>query len=184
MNSENFPSYEYFWTLSKVKLLHSSSCFRVFALIKSIALIFLLSELSSHFPPFLEQCACFFSTAAFFSSSHHSAKPWTVIHGRHLGIPPASFLGWLHISVSCLPVCPHLLSRSRHRRRRRPSSGPPPPRSSSLGCWGLRSCHLNCQSLWTSLIGRGGRLSTGGWDTHTHTQRVEGDMQHREVRTT
>lgn len=69
----------------------------------------------------------------------------------------------------CFPVSPNLLSQSRHRRRR-PSSAPHPLRSSGLGCWPLRSCRLNCQSLWTSLIGRGGRPSTGGWDTHAHTE--------------
>lgn len=75
----------------------------------------------------------------------------------------------------CFPLSPNLLSQSRHRRRRHPSSAPHPLRSSGLGCWPLRSCRLNCQSLWTSLIGRGGRLLMGGWDTHT--QREQGHAQ-------
>lgn len=78
----------------------------------------------------------------------------------------------------CLSVCPHLLSQSRHHDHRRLSSGPPPLRSLSLWCWALRSCRLNCQALWTSLIGRGGRPSMGDWDTHMHTQRGQGD-RHR-----
>ena len=68
----------------------------------------------------------------------------------------------------CLSVCPHLLSRSRHHRRRHLSSGPLTLRSLGLWCLPLRSCRLNCQSLWTSLIGTGGWLSMGGWDTHMH----------------
>lgn len=91
---------------------------------------------------------------------------------------------WLALyQCFCLSVCSHLLSRSHHHHRRHLSSGPPPLRSWSLECWGLRSCRLNCQSLWTSLTCKDVRPLTGGWDTHTHrhtykhTQRVErGDM--------
>lgn len=61
-----------------------------------------------------------------------------------------------------------LLNLSRHRHHRHPSSGLLPQRSSSLQCLGLRSCRLNCQSLWRSLISRGGRPSMGGCDKQAH----------------
>lgn len=61
-----------------------------------------------------------------------------------------------------------LLNLSRHGHHHHPSSGLLPRRSSSLWCWDLRSCRLNCQSLWRSLIRRGGRPSMGGCDKHAH----------------
>lgn len=63
-------------------------------------------------------------------------------------------------------VLPRLLRTSRHHRLHL-NSGSPLTKNLSLWCWDLRSCHLNCQSLWMCLICRGGLPSTGGWDTNT-----------------
>lgn len=98
-----------------------------------------------------------------------SSRPNAGFRGRYPGVPPATLPGWLRISVSTSLACLRLLSRSRRRRRRRLSLGPPPLRSWGPWCLPLRSCRLNCQSLWMSLTSRGGWLSMGGWDTHIHT---------------
>lgn len=65
-----------------------------------------------------------------------------------------------------ISVRPCFLRTSRHHRLHL-SCGSPLTKNLSLWCWDLRSCHLNCQSLWMCLIGRGGLPSTGGWDTNT-----------------
>lgn len=87
-----------------------------------------------------------------------SSYSWTMCFN---GVFPG-YLCHLH----WVSVCPHLLSQSRHHHRHL-SSGCPPQKSLSLRCWDLRSCHLNCQSLWMCLICRGGQPSVGGWDMNT-----------------
>lgn len=157
---------------SKVKLLYFWSRFKALIFIAPIS-VFLCGNFHTELsvsPQFLDIVLVFNTAAAaaaaatFSSSSRQSAELWN--SWVPSGHPSSELPGWLQ--CFCLPLCTHILSRSRHRRRRRLSSGPPPPRSLSLWCWGLRSCRLNCQSLWTSLIGRGGWPSLGGWDTHTH----------------
>lgn len=118
-----------------------------------------------------------FSTLLLSSSSLHLTQQWIVIHGCRLGKPSSFLTGFTSVFLF-LCLSPHLLSRSRRHRRRHLSSGPPILRSSGLWCWLLRSCRLNCQSLWTSLIGRGGQPLMGGWDTHTHTTGGEKHSTH------
>lgn len=70
------------------------------------------------------------------------------------------------LPMIAISVRPCLLRTSRHHRLHL-SCGSPLKKNLSLWCWDLRSCHLNCQSLWMCLICRGGLPSTGGWDTNT-----------------
>lgn len=101
-----------------------------------------------------------------------SSPPWWSIKfmcAIWASIQPASWLASYH--RYSLSVSSHILSQSHHRLLRL-SSVPPPPRSWGLQCWDLRSCHLNCQSLWTSLTCKDVRLLMG--DCDIHVQRGQG----------
>lgn len=92
----------------------------------------------------------FTSMGAAHSSSTRRSDAMSFFLGNKRASPPS--------------ICSHLFSLNRHllrHRRRRLSSGRLIP-SWDLSCWPLRSFRLNCQSLWTTVIGTGGWTSLGG----------------------
>ena len=114
-------------------------------------------------------CLFFDATAAALSSSSlHSAELWTIIHGCHLGIPPASFLaGFMSVFLS-LCLSPPSQSESSPSSS---SSELGPSDSEELGSLVLASEIMPSElSISMDVSDRYRWMALDGWLGHTHAQ--------------